>query len=188
MYLIRAVSSVIVLAFLPFGQVYAEATPPVSGSVQNFIVFDEPIPASEETFMAEDGRAWTFEDLQGQVVLVNFWATWCGPCIRELPSIERLQAELGSDAFTVAIISQDRDGWPRINKFLKKLKVSGPLSFLDEDLKLSRAMQVRGLPVTAILDSSGNEVGRVAGAAEWDTPEAFELVRFYIEQAASAEN
>ncbi len=186
MSLIRAVSGAFVLAFLTFGQASAEGSPPVSGSVQNFIVFDEPVPAPEESFLAEDGRAWTFEDFRGQVVLVNFWATWCGPCIRELPSIERLQAELGSDAFTVAIVSQDKDGWPRINKFLKRLKVSSPKSFLDEKLVLSRAMQVRGLPVTAILDAEGNEVGRVAGAAEWDTPEAFELVRFYIEQAAAA--
>ncbi len=186
MSLIRAVSSAFILALLPLGQVLADGAPPVSGSVQNFIVFDEPVPAPEESFVAEDGRAWTFEDLRGQVVLVNFWATWCGPCIRELPSIERLQAELGGDAFTVAIVSQDRAGWPQINKFLKKLKVSSPLSFLDENLKLSRAMQVRGLPVTAIIDADGNEVGRVAGAAEWDTPEAFELVRFYIEQALAS--
>ena len=186
MSLIRAVSSAMAVALLMLGQAFAEEKPPVSGSVQNFIVFDEPVPAPEEGFAAEDGREWTFEDLRGQVVLVNFWATWCGPCIRELPSIERLQAELGSDAFTVAIVSQDRAGWPQINKFLKRLKVSSPLSFLDQDLKLSRAMQVRGLPVTAILDAEGNEVGRVAGPAEWDTPEAFELVRFYIEQAASS--
>ena len=159
--------------------------PPISGSVQNFTAYDEPIPAPDTPFATEHDGARTMADFRGKVVVVNFWATWCGPCIRELPSLQRLQAELGSDRFTVALVSQDRGGWPQVNKFLKKLKIQDPESYLDERLKFATAMGVRGLPVTAIFDADGNEVGRVSGSAEWDTPEAFALIRHYLDKATA---
>ena len=156
--------------------------PPISGSVQNFTAYDEPVPAPDTPFSTENDGERTLVDFRGRVVVVNFWATWCGPCIRELPSLERLQAGLGSDRFQVALFSQDRDGWPRVNKFLKKLKIASPDSYLDVKLKFARAMGVRGLPVTAIIDAEGNELGRVSGAAEWDTPEAFALIQHYLDE------
>ncbi len=157
-------------------------TPPISGSVQNFIVHDSPFPAPDTPFASQNDGEKTLQDMQGKVTLVNFWATWCGPCVRELPSIQRLQAEMAGDDFQVALVSQDRDGYKRIVPFLKRLKIDIPGSFLDEKLKLSRALSVRSLPVSLLLDTEGNEVGRVTGAAEWDTPEALALIQHYIDK------
>lgn len=169
----------LIVALLPLAAV--ADTPPVSGSVQNFIVHDSPLPPPDTVFASQKDGEKTLQDLQGRVTLVNFWATWCGPCVRELPSIERLHTALSGDDFQIALVSQDRDGWKRIVPFLKRLKIKGPESFLDEKLKLSRALSVRSLPVSLLLDAEGNEVGRVAGAAEWDTPEALALIQYYID-------
>ncbi len=162
----------------------AEDGPPVSGSVQNFIVFDEPVPAPQVAFGLEDGSEATFSEFGDRVTLLNFWATWCGPCIRELPSLQALQEEFGGETFAVALFSQDRGGWDQVIPFLRKLKISGPESYLDSKLKLAQAMGVRGLPVTALMDGEGNIVGQVVGPAEWDTEEAFELVQYYIDADA----
>ncbi len=156
--------------------------PPITGSIQNFIVFDEPIPASLVPLGTKDGGEQTFEDYRGKVVVVNFWATWCGPCVREMPTLAKLQENFAdNDEFAFIIVSQDRGGWKDIGRFMKRLKLDFPNSLLDDKLKLSREMQVRSLPVVAIIDRDGNEVGRLAGGAEWDSPEALELVQYYLD-------
>ncbi len=170
-----------VLAWGP-ASIAGEGGPPISGSVQNFVAFDEPIAASLTPFSTNGDGERTLEVFRFKVVLVNFWATWCGPCVREMPTISRLEQKLGDEDFTVVIVSQDRDGWKRIEPFLKKrLKLEFENSFLDEGLNFSRAMQVRSLPVVAILDPQGNEVGRLVGGAEWDSPEAIALIQHYID-------
>lgn len=154
--------------------------PPVSGSVQNFVVFDKPIPAPLIPLSARAGGEQSLSDYGGKIVVVNFWATWCGPCVREMPTLARLQEKFTGEDFAMVIVSQDRGGWRDIDRFMKRQKLDFPNSLLDDRLKLSREMQVRSLPVVAILDRQGNEVGRVVGGAEWDTPEAFGLVEYYL--------
>ncbi len=169
-----------VLASAPMS--VAGEDPPISGSMQNFTPFDAPAAAPLIPLSTEENGARTLEYLRGKVVLVNFWATWCGPCVREMPTLARLADRFGGDNFAVAIVSQDRDGWKRIGPFLeKRLNLTFENSLLDEGLKFSRAMQVRSLPVVAILDPEGNEVGRLVSGAEWDSPEAIALLQYYID-------
>ena len=164
---------------------YAGDGPPISGTVQNFIVFDKPIPAPQIPLSARTGGEQTLADWRGKIVVVNFWATWCGPCIREMPTLARLQEKFAGDDFEMVIVSQDRGGWKVIERFMNRLKLDFPNSLLDGRLKLSRAMQVQSLPVVAILDRQGNEVGRVTGGAEWDAPEAIELIEYYLNSGDS---
>lgn len=159
---------------------------PISGSVQNFTALDEPVPAPQITFETETGEVKSFADFEGELLLVNFWATFCGPCIRELPSIETLAEKYGDRGLTVALISQDTAGWEQINIFLDRLKIETPESFLDINKKLANELGVSSLPTTALIDAEGNILGAVFGPAEWDTPEAFELIEYYLNAPAAA--
>ena len=118
--------------------------------------------------------------------VVNFWATWCGPCIRELPSLARLNTALGGETAQVVLVSQDRGGFKQTDRFLKKLQVDFPDSFIDERLKFSRAIGVVSLPTTILIGPDGKEVGRLVGHAEWDSPEALALIDWYRNGAGSS--
>ena len=122
----------------------------------------------------------TLGDFKGRVMLVNFWATWCAPCIRELPSLDKLQLELGGEGLLVLAVSQDRGGAAIAGPFLKKLNVNRLGLFIDRKMALGRALAVRALPWTFLVDRDGNLVGQLAGYAEWDSDEGVALIRHYL--------
>ncbi len=157
---------------------------PIEGIMQNFIALDEPVAAPLTPLVSKDEGPITLDRFQGKFIVLNFWATWCGPCLRELPSLNRLNAQLAGDDFAVVLISQDRGGFKQTDRFLKKLEVDIPANFVDEKLKYSRAIGVRSLPTTILIGPDGKEVGRLVGSAEWDEPEAIALIEFYRAHAA----
>jgi thiol-disulfide isomerase/thioredoxin len=159
---------------------------PIEGIMQNFFELEEPVAAPPTPVVSKDEGPITLDRFQGKFIVLNFWATWCGPCIRELPSLHRLNAEFAGDDFAVVLISQDRGGFKQTDRFLKKLKVDIPDNFIDEKLKYSRAIGVRSLPTTILIGPDGNEVGRLVGSAEWDEPEAVALIDFYRAHVAAS--
>lgn len=164
--------------------VLAESGPPIEGEIQNFEAFSEPLETTDVTVLTKDGGTTTLEQFRGKFVVLNFWATWCGPCIRELPSLERLNAALPDDKARVVLVSQDRGGFKQTERFLKKLDVEFPDNFVDERLRFSRALGVVSLPTTILIAPDGREVGRLVGAAEWDSPEALALMNWYLDRDA----
>ena len=156
--------------------------PPISGSVQNFTPLDAPRPVPTTPMLARDGDDATLERFDGKFLVLNFWATFCGPCRREMPTLDTLNAKYG-DELTVALVSQDRNGFMQTDRFLKRLKIDIPENFIDQGLKLSRAMGVVSLPTTMLIDAEGREVGRIIGYADWDSPEALALIRHYLDAA-----
>ena len=155
------------------------AQPSLTGWMQNFTPAEKAEPAPKLEFRAKDGKALKFSDFAGKIVLVNFWATWCGPCIREMPSLLRLQKSRGGDDFTVIALSQDLRGWPIVAPFLKKNELGDLPIYVDPKTAISRGMQIKGLPTSVLLDRQGRELGRLAGHAEWDSPEALALINHY---------
>lgn len=139
----------------------------------------------EVRFTDAEGALVTLEDRRGTVVLINFWATWCPPCVREMPSLERLQAELGGDGFEVLAISEDREA-TAIAPFYKHFGLKELRGYHDPYGRLARQLKVTGFPTTILVDHRGFEVGRVMGAAEWDSPEAIALMRHYLDKPISA--
>jgi len=164
----------------------ADSGPPIAGQVQNYGPLDAPLAVPEVTVLAKDDGPVTLDRFKGKFVVLNFWATWCGPCIRELPSLQRLNEALGGETAQVVLISQDRGGFKQTDRFLKKLKVDFPDNFIDERLKFSRAIGVVSLPTTILIGPDGMEVGRLVGSAEWDSPEALDLVNWYIDKAGAS--
>lgn len=115
-----------------------------------------------------DGAAVDLAQLKGKVVVVNFWATWCGPCKEEMPAFERLRRQLDPERFALMTITTDlqREG---IKQFLANLHVQVPVLF-DEDQVVSQAYLVRALPTTVFIDPQGMLIGRAVGPRDWDAP------------------
>ncbi len=155
--------------------------PPLSGWMQKFSVAPAaPAKAPGAQFVGQDGTTYTLDDFRGKVVLVNFWATWCGPCIRELPSLVRLQESALDPGFTVLALSQDRDGWTDIAPFVAARRLEGLPYFHDRKAAFAGSARIRALPTSVLYGRDGTEVGRLEGHAEWDSKEAVALIRHYL--------
>jgi thiol-disulfide isomerase/thioredoxin len=157
------------------------ASPPLAGWMKNFTPTTSPAPAPPFSFQDPKLKSFGLSDFKGRLVLVNFWATWCGPCIREMPTLLNLQKKLGGKDFQVIALSEDRKGWPVITPFLTENNLTDLPVFYDPRGKASRALGVKGLPTTILFDRSGRELGRLAGVAEWDADEVLALIRYYSE-------
>ncbi len=161
--------------------------PPRNGLMQFFEPAVPARPAPEITLFDGDGNLVPLSDFKGRVVLLNFWATWCAPCVREMPTLDRLQAKLGGPGFTVIAVSEDRGGAKVARPFLKKLGLDNLGVYVDVGGKVTRALGVTGLPTTLLIDAKGRLRGGLSGPAEWDSPEAVALIRYYIDGPGAAD-
>ena len=112
-------------------------------------------------------------------MLVNLWATWCEPCLREMPSLERLQSHLG-DRIAVLAVSEDRGGGKIVEPFIEKLGLKSVKIYLDPKSAVGQAFEVRGLPTSLLIDREGKVLGRVEGAAEWDSPKIMAVLQPFL--------
>lgn len=144
------------------------------------LLFSDPAPVSTETFTHAEGGEFTLADFQGKHVLVNFWATWCAPCRKEMPMLSELQTEFGGDRFEVVTIATGRNDLNGIKRFLAEIEVDNLPLYLDPKQSLARDMAVLGLPITLILDPQGNEIARMRGDAEWNSESAKAIIRALI--------
>lgn len=142
------------------------------GDMQKLIFHDTPQEVSNATFTDVEGGEFTLSDWKGKTVLVNFWATWCAPCRKEMPGLDRLQTEMGGDDFEVVTIATGRNSVQGIVKFFEETGVETLPILLDPQSKLGRDMGVLGLPITVILNEDGQEIARLRGDAEWDSDNA----------------
>jgi thiol-disulfide isomerase/thioredoxin len=142
-----------------------------------FVFRKEPEALPEIKFQDAEGKERTLADWRGKVVLLNLWATWCLPCRKEMPSLDRLQAALGSDKFEVLALSVDRKGLDASRKFLSETKVERLALYVDSTARATSDLRVVGLPATLLLDAQGREIGRLLGPAEWDSEDAKRLIR-----------
>jgi thiol-disulfide isomerase/thioredoxin len=163
----------------------AGGTPEFRGNLGPFAATAEPRPTPEIHFTDAADKPLTLADFKGRVVLLNFWATWCAPCVEEMPALDRLQAAKGSADFAVVAIALDRQGKPLVEPFLEKLAVKSLPMYIDASSAAMRAFNLRGLPTTVLLDREGRELGRLEGAAKWDSPEAASFLEHYIKATAA---
>ncbi len=147
------------------------------GELGNFQVTRPTIPLPEVEFFDARDTPHTFADYRGHGVVLNFWATWCAPCVKEMPALERAHAELASADIDVVTLSEDRGGAKVIAPLYEKLGLRSLPVLVDRRGKVLRALKITGLPTTVLIDAQGREVGRVVGTAEWDTSEALDFLR-----------
>jgi thiol-disulfide isomerase/thioredoxin len=154
------------------------------GQMAGFVFKNTPEELPHAPFVDADGRELTLADWKGKVVLLNLWATWCAPCRKEMPGLDRLQASLGSDKFEVVAVSVDRTGIDGAKKFLDQIHVRHLAVLSDPTARMASTLRAIGLPSTLLIDAQGREIGRLVGPAEWDTPEAKALIRATLNQAS----
>jgi peroxiredoxin len=128
----------------------------------------QPAPAFELPTMT--GEALALEQLRGRLLVVNFWATWCAPCVAEMPSLQRLHQALGGEGLTVAGISVDAKA-PALERFVREHRLSFPILH-DATGTTAAAYGVDGYPETFVIDPDGRILEHYAGPALWHTPEA----------------
>ena len=160
--------------------------PPLHSTVGQFTVITPLRPAPLVPMRGADGKDIDLSAYRGKVVLLNFWATWCAPCIREMPSLDLLQARLGGKSFAVVAVSIDRKGFAQITPFLRRIRVTKLHVYLDKTSTLYRKFGVQALPTTFLIDHKGLVRGYLEGPAEWDSKAARALIRFYVDKAAGA--
>ncbi|MEZ5930672.1 MAG: TlpA disulfide reductase family protein [Alphaproteobacteria bacterium] len=145
----------------------------------NFVATDGgPVP--EVTFLDADGHERSLADFQGRVVVLNLWATWCAPCRKEMPSLDRLQQTLGGENLEVIALAVDRGDLSKVLDFYQEVGVETLAVYHDSSAKAGRTLKAPGLPTTLIIDRRGNEVGRVLGDAEWDGEDVAALLQAVI--------
>ena len=136
----------------------------------------KPLPEGL-VFQDAEGRETRFEAFRGRGLIANFWATWCPPCVAEMPALDRAHAALVREGIEVLALSSDRGGRAQVEPFYQRTGLRHLGMWFDARGAAGRALGVRGLPTTVILDRRGLEVGRLEGEAEWDHAAILAAVR-----------
>jgi thiol-disulfide isomerase/thioredoxin len=171
----------VALAFL-FAATAALAAEPDTIKPGEFIPASPPQPAPEVSFTDLSGNWVAVADFKGKLLLLNLWATWCQPCLKEMPSLEKLQAAR-PDKLAVAAVSEDRGGKNAVEPFIAKLGLDKIKIYLDPKSAVGHAVSVRGLPTTLVFDAEARLVGRVEGAAEWDSEKMAAALKPFLPEA-----
>ena len=138
---------------------------------------DPPVAAPDVVFISADGKEHHLSEFRGHGMVINLWATWCVPCVAEMPSLAALSAILAPDDIAVLPLSSDRGGADAVRAFYQEHEISGLPILLDPKGAAARLWQVRGIPTSLIIDTKGLERARLEGSADWSTPAAAAVVR-----------
>jgi thiol-disulfide isomerase/thioredoxin len=138
---------------------------------------DPPVAAPDISFVAADGSEHRLKDFLGHGMVINLWATWCVPCVEEMPSLAALSKTLAPDDIAVLPLSSDRGGARVVEAFYQQHDITGLPVLLDPKGAAARTWHARGIPTSLIIDKQSREVARLEGSADWSTPAAAAIVR-----------
>ena len=150
--------------------------PPVTPAALSKLKAETPKAVPHVTFAGGNGETYKLEELRGRYVLLNLWATWCAPCVRELPALGRLQAAVGKSQFVIVPVNVGRGTAAETATFLETNKAALPV-YLDTKSAFLHAFGAFGLPLTVLIDPKGREIARASGAVHWDGNESIAYFR-----------
>ena len=151
------------------------------GSMKKLMFHSSPAEASALPFVTADGGEMSLAAYEGKYVVLNFWATWCAPCRKEMPMLAELQTEFGGDDFAVVTLATGRNSPMGIKKFFEEIDVDNLPAYRDPKQAIAREMAVLGLPITVILNPEGQEIARMRGDAEWNSDSAKAIIAALLE-------
>jgi thiol-disulfide isomerase/thioredoxin len=154
--------------------VQAEALAPLSEGLDRVSPPQDP---PDGVFVTQDGTSHHLSEFKGRGMVVNMWATWCAPCVAEMPSLEALSKALAPKDIAVLPLSSDRGGADAVQAWFQAHGISALPILLDPKGALARAFNARGIPTTVIIDNAGQVVARLEGAADWSAPAAQALIQ-----------
>lgn len=149
------------------------------GEMRAFVSIDDAPAQPDLIYRNGDGSEVRLSDYRGQVILVNYWATWCGPCVEEMPALSDLQSELGGDQFQVVTVTLDRS-IEDAREFLTRMELGNLPLIHDDTFSSPNRVRAIGLPMSILYDGQGREIGRVPAPAEWSSDDAYALIRAAI--------
>jgi thiol-disulfide isomerase/thioredoxin len=171
----------VAIAFI--GATAGAAEPPkFAGMAGDFSPIDPPEQIATPNFQDKMGQPVSLDSFKGKVVVLNFWATWCPPCVAEMPALDKLQADMGGKDFTVVAVSTDREGIKKSAPFYRRAGIKNLTLYNDTRGGMLDAFKAKALPVTIVLDREGRMIGRIEGAAQWDSPQAKALIEHYLKE------
>ena len=147
--------------------------------LEDFEISKEKQNISDLIFKDQQEKKISFSDFKGKVLLVNFWATWCAPCIREMPSLDRLKSKIDKN-FDVIAISLDRDGVKKVNDFFNENKITNLEKFFDIKNSLAKEINLIGIPTSFFINKKGDLIGYFQGDMEWDNDTVIEFINYLI--------
>ena len=150
------------------------------GSMKKLVFHSSPQEVSDAVFFDESEAEMTLDAFEGKYVLVNFWATWCAPCRKEMPALNALQSEFGGEAFEVVTIATGRNQPAAMRRFFEEVGVDALPLHRDPKSALAREMAVLGLPISVILNPAGDEIARLRGDADWHSDSARAIIAAMI--------
>lgn len=164
----------------------ARQPPRFTGPSSQFVQIDPPEDAGSLVITDLSGKTRPLSAYRGKAVLLNFWASWCPPCRRELPILRRLQARAAREPFVVVPVSLDKSV-ATVRTYLDRLGLADLASFIDAEGTVASGPKsaqptpfpLYGMPMTYLLDREARSVGYLVGEADWNSPEGIELLRFY---------
>jgi thiol-disulfide isomerase/thioredoxin len=166
------------------GRLAAYAT----GTLADMLVHPAPKELPEIRFFNADKKQQGLADFAGEVLVINFWATWCAPCRAEMPALEALQKHFDGRNMRVLAISLDRGKPEKPKAFLAELNLTALDFYHDPKNASARAIGAFGLPTTLIVDQTGKELARLPGEAEWDAAEVVALIEALLNEEKLANN
>lgn len=165
-----------------------QATKPMESTVDLINVLPKTFPIEPVAFNDVDGKAIDFSQFKGKIIMVNMWATWCPPCVRELPAIERLATKFKAEDFVLLPISIDAEGKQQVQPFLNSLGMPNFNSYYDQSQSLGDVFPLDTIPATFILDQQGQLIAFVRSYVDWDDAKAVSLIQGFIDKGSKKPN
>ena len=185
---VAAILAAVLIGFVTFGGSGPKADgPKLVGQMSNFVLVKKRISLADVSWADTEGKQFKLADFNGKIVLFNYWASWCGPCQRELPGIDRTQADLGGSEFEVVAMNLDGGGKAVALRYARRLGLKNLKLYLDPQQQTVKKLGLRGMPSTFLFDRQGTLIGVLEGGAEWDSAEAHELIRYFIDHPEYAD-